>query len=626
MLKGRYALCRAASMARMNGYDRSLLVRRAGGEECGVPRAKTMKTLMLIGCMSSLAATCPSSCAPRPEGLEETLEPTFTDGARKYWHLRFQCPCDTKTSVVREYVAASRDGDDAEEAKRAGLDRFWEKFLTTHGEHLGLGGLGGDDAMDEDAMDEDEVSGGAVFCQPCCSPGAKRGRLHAEHPTPQSIRDAHAAERGVETPRPEPEPAPAAADVEDAADDAEPPLPPPPTALRRTTRLHQPRVELYDPPMPRDRTDYAARLRRQYDSTPRRPLVAGETAVTEVTAGTEATTDDESIGSSREGGSDGCEGCRKKDALLGRLQEENQALRAQLSIPGAAWAKTLEALPNRTRGMATAGLELMSRLEAGRKENESDGADDGSDDDDKSDDDSGDRRPRRRVRAIPLTKSSTALTADAKTRDVKPVLSALFVHGGGNQARTAAILQAVIERAGTILGLDLKEIKALRAMGRAIKGFFKLAELPRGGRRPTYSQQKVDAVMEAVTPAEDPLVPRDRIRDIRRFRLAGEAAARNGHRGRWRRRARARERPSKGQEKGSQGRVQARQALRSGPLQRKLDEVRRPGRARLICLMIPPGSRVARVFAADASASKPTAPESTWLHASIGRLPRLLWS
>ena len=94
-------MCRAASMARMNGYDRSLLVRRAGGEECGVPRAKTMKTLMLIGCMSSLAATCPSSCAPRPEGLEETLEPTFTDGARKYWHLRFQCPCDTKTSVVR---------------------------------------------------------------------------------------------------------------------------------------------------------------------------------------------------------------------------------------------------------------------------------------------------------------------------------------------------------------------------------------------------------------------------------------------------------------------------------------------------------------------------------------------
>ncbi|KAH8064214.1 LSM domain-containing protein [Aureococcus anophagefferens] len=39
-------------------------------------------------------------------------------------------------------------------------------------------------------------------------------------------------------------------------------------------------------------------------------------------------------------------------------------------------------------------------------------------------------------------------------------------------------------------------------MGRAIKGYFSLAALPNGGTRRKYAQQKVDAVMEAVTPAD----------------------------------------------------------------------------------------------------------------------------
>ncbi|KAK7240615.1 acyltransferase [Aureococcus anophagefferens] len=58
------------------------------------------------------------------------------------------------------------------------------------------------------------------------------------------------------------------------------------------------------------------------------------------------------------------------------------------------------------------------------------------------------------------------------------------------------------EGGGKLLRLDLKEIKALRAMGRAIKGYFSLAALPNGGARRKYAQQKVDAVMEAVTPAD----------------------------------------------------------------------------------------------------------------------------
>ncbi|KAH8075007.1 LSM domain-containing protein [Aureococcus anophagefferens] len=44
-----------------------------------------------------------------------------------------------------------------------------------------------------------------------------------------------------------------------------------------------------------------------------------------------------------------------------------------------------------------------------------------------------------------------------------------------------------------LLRLDLKEIKALRAMGRAIKGYFSLAALPNGGTRRKYAQQKVGA-------------------------------------------------------------------------------------------------------------------------------------
>ncbi|KAK7232736.1 hypothetical protein SO694_00037112 [Aureococcus anophagefferens] len=96
---------------------------------------------------------------------------------------------------------------------------------------------------------------------------------------------------------------------------------------------------------------------------------------------------------------------------------------------------------------------------------------------------------------------SAGPATEAKARDVNPVLAALFVHGGGDQSRTAAILQAVVARAG-LLRLDLKEIKALRAMGRAIKGYFSLAALPNGGTRRKYAQQKVDAVMEAVTPAD----------------------------------------------------------------------------------------------------------------------------
>ncbi|KAK7230483.1 hypothetical protein SO694_00176013 [Aureococcus anophagefferens] len=258
MHKGRHIFCRAASMARISGRERASLVRRVGAAvERHAP--KIMKMSMLVGAMACLAGTRSSSCMPRPVDLDETLEPTFTDGARKYWHLRFTCPC-SEGGDRPEIRRKLSDGDDVEKEKEAALERLWAGLIDEHGEHLGLGVVGGDGAMDEDAR--------------------RRG--------------------------------------------------------------------------------------------------GGAARVDEPSAG-------------------------------------------------------------------------------------------------------------------PAT--------EAKARDVNPVLAALFVHGGGDQSRTAAILQAVVARAGKLLRLDLKEIKALRAMGRAIKGYFSLAALPNGGTRRKYAQQKVDAVMEAVTPA-----------------------------------------------------------------------------------------------------------------------------
>ncbi|KAH8066717.1 hypothetical protein JL720_12712 [Aureococcus anophagefferens] len=89
MHKGRHIFCRAASMARISGRERASLVRRVGAAvERHAP--KIMKMSMLVGAMACLAGTRSSSCMPRPVDLDETLEPTFTDGARKYWHLRFR--------------------------------------------------------------------------------------------------------------------------------------------------------------------------------------------------------------------------------------------------------------------------------------------------------------------------------------------------------------------------------------------------------------------------------------------------------------------------------------------------------------------------------------------------------
>ncbi|EGB08082.1 hypothetical protein AURANDRAFT_64401 [Aureococcus anophagefferens] len=322
MHKGRHIFCRAASMARISGRERASLVRRVGAAvERHAP--KIMKMSMLVGAMACLAGTRSSSCMPRPVDLDETLEPTFTDGARKYWHLRFTCPCSEKT------------------------------------------------------------------------PAAARG-----------------------------------------------------------------------------------------------PVVSSDRI-------------DEGVGSS-DSSDEGCAGCAKcvtKDALLREADMEIQSLRAKLSTPGAAWAKTVEALPNRTQGMAKKGLALMARLEP-TSTPRANGGPDGSGSDDDSSDDPEPPRPRRRVTAARVDEPSAGPATEAKARDVNPVLAALFVHGGGDQSRTAAILQAVVARAGKLLRLDLKEIKALRAMGRAIKGYFSLAALPNGGTRRKYAQQKVDAVMEAVTPAD----------------------------------------------------------------------------------------------------------------------------
>ncbi|KAH8060723.1 oxidoreductase [Aureococcus anophagefferens] len=102
MHKGRHIFCRAASMARISGRERASLVRRVGAAvERHAP--KIMKMSMLVGAMACLAGTRSSSCMPRPVDLDETLEPTFTDGARKYWHLRF-----TSSSSPRAVVSSDR--------------------------------------------------------------------------------------------------------------------------------------------------------------------------------------------------------------------------------------------------------------------------------------------------------------------------------------------------------------------------------------------------------------------------------------------------------------------------------------------------------------------------------------
>ncbi|KAH8053097.1 LSM domain-containing protein [Aureococcus anophagefferens] len=252
MHKGRHIFCRAASMARISGRERASLVRRVGAAvERHAP--KIMKMSMLVGAMACLAGTRSSSCMPRPVDLDETLEPTFTDGARKYWHLRFTCPC-SEDGDRRKYLRKLSDGDDVEKEKEAALERLWAGLIDEHGEHLGLGVVGGDGAMDED--------------------GARGGGPAASGPV---VRRPH--RRGV---------------------------------------------------------------------------------------------------GSSDSSDEGCAGCAKcvtKDALLREADMEIQSLRAKLSTPGAAWAKTVEALPNRTQGMATCGAapspaRAPSRRATGARDNQ----------------------------------------------------------------------------------------------------------------------------------------------------------------------------------------------------------------------------------------------------------------
>ena len=49
---------------------------------------------------------------------------------------------------------------------------------------------------------------------------------------------------------------------------------------------------------------------------------------------------------------------------------------------------------------------------------------------------------------------------------------------------------------GAVQGLRL-----LRILPETIRGYFDLSRLPKGGTRPTYAQQKLYAVLEAITPA-----------------------------------------------------------------------------------------------------------------------------
>ncbi|KAH8067520.1 LSM domain-containing protein [Aureococcus anophagefferens] len=125
---------------------------------------------------------------------------------------------------------------------------------------------------------------------------------------------------------------------------------------------------------------------------------------------------DEGVGSS-DSSDEGCAGCAKcvtKDALLARPTWRFRAS-AKLSTPGAAWAKTVEALPNRTQGMAKKGLALMARLEP--TSTPRNGGPDGSGSDDDSSDDPEPPRPRRRVTAARVDEPSAGPATEAKARD-----------------------------------------------------------------------------------------------------------------------------------------------------------------------------------------------------------------
>ena len=189
-----------------------------------------------------------------------------------------------------------------------------------------------------------------------------------------------------------------------------------------------------------------------------------------------------------------CDGCAKKDRKILELLLECER-------PGAGWATAVEDLPPRTKGKATAGLVALERCQSDAVK-DSDGSDT---DDSDSDSDAGPRRSTDSQESQPASDRYQTPKAmeHAVRRGCKSAEQGLWAAGGGDLKVTEGVLMKVTSRFGGLLGIqDLKDILSLRAMGDAIRGFFKLAALPKGGTRQTHAQQKFDAVLEAVTPGD----------------------------------------------------------------------------------------------------------------------------
>jgi hypothetical protein len=186
-----------------------------------------------------------------------------------------------------------------------------------------------------------------------------------------------------------------------------------------------------------------------------------------------------------------------------------------MSKPGAGWHTAVAELQGRTKGMAVAGMELLNRLT--EEQLAAHHAEVASEDQDATIDDTA--RPRRAAAANADTVRRQAQNAtrsdnshrSAARRGADAVEASLFIAGGGDLTRTGDILTAVNERAS---GHGIGNFRGLQAVSEAIKGYFGLAGREKG-TRPKYAQQKVDAVMEAVTPAD--AAPRRLIASIARL-------------------------------------------------------------------------------------------------------------
>ena len=492
--------CRAGQLALVSGKRlRSTLVPRKDRARC-LSRVRSSERTAAMKFSSALLGllTCGALAMtmPRPASWPEEVEPQLkVSGNRTYWEARFPCVCKAGgTAREQQFVGANASNDEA-------LAKLYDKIEAKHGP--------GKCVFDECSMDIDDEEGGGEIAN-----AAAAGQM-----------------AGKTRPR--------------EGDDVERPRC---TATKRLRFLADEQSPV------RDQNGWALKLRRDYDANTKTPA-AGATAPPPVTVGTETpaavATAPPPVTMGTALATPATCGCcgdlkNKNTTLEAQLAETNAKLAEtetelagkipdlaevqadyaepleQRQRPGAGWAHTVDKLPPRTKGNAHRGLALLNELTAAA-ESESD------------DDDGGGgvesnaaapaptaveppklARPRR-ARATgavnythqpdsgPGSENFRKLENFRKKpwRGAQSVEVALFVAGAGDKEMTAAILDKVNERASNIgLGGKRADWRLLRRLPETIRGYFDLSPLPKGGTRRTYEQQKLDAVLEPVTPPD----------------------------------------------------------------------------------------------------------------------------